>query len=158
MTKEQIKDYTLRISEGSRSDIVVIMFELAETYIRDAVKAFDDKDHDEYRKQSANAGRVVRHLIEALDYSNSLAVSLYRIYEYVAKEISLAVIKNDPSKLEKASEYLASLKGSFEKIAKEDTSGPAMDNGQSVYAGLTYTRGILNESMQVLDPNRGFSV
>ena len=158
MTKELIQDYTLKISESSRTGIIVIMYDLAEIYIQDAIRAFDDNNHEEYRKQCANVGKIVRHLIEALDFSNSLAVSLYRIYEYIAKEISLAVIKRDPEKLQRISKYFASLKGSFEQIADQDTSGPAMGNGQSVYAGLTYGKGVLNESMQVLDPNRGFSV
>lgn len=37
------------------------------------------------------------------------------------------------------------MKESFEEIAKQDTSGPVMENSQQVYAGLTYGKGSLNE-------------
>ena len=57
---------------------------------------------------------------------------------------------------EKTIKLLDSLKESFEKLAAQDDSGPAMSNTQSVYAGLTYGKGTLNESTS--SGNRGFTV
>ena len=68
----------------------------------------------------------------------------------------MSVIKNDGSALASCIKLLGSLKESFEKLAAQDESGPAMSNTQSVYAGLTYGKGTLNESMS--SDNRGFTV
>ena len=51
------------------------------------------------------------------------------------------------------------LKESFEEVAKQDGSGPVMENTQQVYAGLTYGRDSLSEvTMYGNMANRGFRV
>jgi len=156
MTKEQIKDYTLRITGSSPTEIIVILFELAVTYIDDAKKAYEKGDRLEFRAQCTNAQKVVGDLMGSLDFTYPLAMPLYRIYEFISGELSRAIIKNDPDILQKSRDYLVSLKDSFEKVASQDDSGPAMTNAQSVYAGLTYGKGTLNESVDTRMPNRGF--
>ena len=99
---------------------------------------------------------MVQDLIGALDFNYALAAGLYRIYEYIGREISMSVIKNDPDKLLAVMKYLGALKESFEKVAKEDKSGPAMGNAQAVYTGLTYGRGRLMDSLTIESSNRGF--
>ena len=55
-----------------------------------------------------------------------------------------------------------SLKGgglleSFEEVARQDESGPVMENTQQIYAGLTYGKDSLNEVFLQGDENsRGF--
>jgi flagellar protein FliS len=59
--------------------------------------------------------------------------------------------------LQDAEEVLQILMKGFEGIVKEDKSGPVMQNTGQIYAGLTYGRGVLNETY--VDPNqfsRGF--
>ena len=59
--------------------------------------------------------------------------------------------------LEDAMDILGTLRESFSSISALDYSGPLMQNTQQVYAGLTYGKGILNETC--LDPSqrsRGF--
>ena len=47
--------------------------------------------------------------------------------------------------LDSCERVISSLKDSFEEVSKQDTSGPVIENGQQVYAGLTYGKGSLNE-------------
>lgn len=157
MTNEKIQEYTLKITQSSRTGLIVVLFELAQDYIGEAKKAHLDGDHDMYRKECMKAIRVVQDLMDSLDFTYELAQPLYRIYEYISKEISLAVIKNKTEGLDNVLRYLESLKGSFEKIAAEDARGPIMGNTQSVYAGLTYGKGVLNENIPS-DNNRGYTV
>lgn len=156
MTNNQIQEYTLKISQATSTGLVVILYDLAVNYIDDAKKAYNSSGHAEFRRECTNARRVVLELINALDFNYELAMPLFRIYEFVSKEIADAVVKNDPKMLDKCKEYLLSLKGSFEKIEQSDKSGPAMGNAQTVYAGLTYGKGVLNENIE--NNNRGFSV
>ncbi len=156
MTKEQIREYTLKITNASPTGIIVIMYDLAIDYIREAQKCFDANDHEGARSSCTNAGRVLGDLISSLDFTYEISFPLFRIYEFISKEVSMSVIKNDGSALASCIKLLGSLKESFEKLAMQDDSGPAMSNTQSVYAGLTYGKGILNESTS--SDNRGFTV
>lgn len=156
MTRELIQEYTLKISHSSRTEIIVVLFEICEHYIDDAIIAFWADDHDEFKKQCGNAQKVINDLIASLDFDYEIALPLYRIYEYISKEIASAVIKNAANNLATCKRFLSSLKESFEKIAKEDASGPVMGNSQTVYAGLTYGKGSLNENVTATSSNRGF--
>lgn len=158
MTKELIQNYTRRISESSSTEIIVILYELCERYIDDAIDAGNRLDHEELKNQCGNAQKVINDLIGAIDFTYELAMPLYRIYEYISKEVGLAVIRNNTANLAKCKEFIKMLRLSFEQVAKSDTSGPVMDNAQSVYAGLTYGKGVLNESVAGIDQNRGFTV
>ena len=50
------------------------------------------------------------------------------------------------------------LHGAYKQIEKQDTSGPVMENTQTVYAGLTYGRNTLSENIADTALNRGFCV
>ena len=158
MTDGMIKDYTLRISQGSRSDIIVVLYDLAIHYMQDAAEALRSGNHERARSKCTNAVRVFGDLEGALDFSYEISFPLFRIYEFLSKEVSMAVIKNDPECLSTPIKLMQSLNESFEKIAQEDSSGPAMGNSQTVYSGLTYGRGTLNDSMDPGSNNRGFTV
>ena len=42
MTKERIREYTLKITNASATGIIVIMYDLAIEYIEEAKKCFDE--------------------------------------------------------------------------------------------------------------------
>ncbi len=157
MTKEQIQEYTLKITKANRSRLIVIVYELALSYLDTAIKAFDDNDQETFKNNASYAGKCVGDLLEALDFNYEPSYPLMRIYIFVSKEISLAPIKKDKEGLIVAKRLLAKLKKSFDDIAAEDDSAPLMSNTQEVYAGLTYGKGSLNESVESAS-NRGFCV
>ena len=158
MTKEKKQEYTLKITNASPTGIIVILYDLAIEYIEQAKKCFDADDHEGAKENCANAGRVLGDLISSLDFSFGISFQLFRIYEFVSKEISMAVIRNDAKSLEFPVRSLEALRGSFEELSKQDRSGPAMSNAQTVYAGLTYKKGALNESTSFTSDNRGYTV
>ena len=156
MTKERIREYTLKITNASPTGIIVILYDLVIEYIEEAKKCFEACDHEGAKVQCANAGRVLGDLITSLDFSYAISFYLFRIYEYVSKEVSMSVIKNDGSALGEQIRLLSSRKESFVSIAGSDDRGPAMSNAQTVYAGLTYGKGTLNESTSMDSEQRGF--
>ena len=158
MTKDRIQEYTLKITNASATGIIVILYDLAIEYIGDAKACFDAGDHEGAKVQCTNAGRVLGDLISSLDFAYEISLPLFRIYEFASKEVSMAVIRNDGSALGDLIRLLSSLRESFEKLSQEDTSGPVMTNTQTVYAGLTYGKGTLNESTSGSSGNRGYTV
>ena len=158
MTSEKKQEYTLKITNASTTGIIVILYDLAIEYIEDAKACFKAGDHEGAREQCTNAGRVLGDLISSLDFTYGISFQLFRIYEFISKEVSMSVIKNDPAPLDACVRLLTTMKGSFEELAGKDTAGPAMSNAQTVYAGLTYGKGTLNESTSSPSGNRGYTV
>lgn len=156
MTDELKKDYTRRISQGSATEIIVILYEIALGYMADAKEYQKKGNHDDARRECTNAARVLSHLMGSLDFSYEISMHLFRVYEFISKEISMAVIKDDKERLDAPIRMMKTLKESFEKLAKEDKSGPMMNNSEVVYSGLTYSKGSLNDNTVVGNNNRGF--
>ena len=157
MTREQIQEYTLKITRANRSELIVIVYELAIQYIDTAVLAYDANDFDGFSRNLKYSGKCVSDLLEALDFNYEPAFPLMRIYVFISKQLSLAPIKKDKDMVVDVRDILIKLKKSFEDIASQDDSKALMSNTQDVYAGLTYGRNSLNESLNG-SANRGFCV
>lgn len=50
------------------------------------------------------------------------------------------------------------LRDAYHTVSKEDTTQPLMENAQDVYAGFTYGRSDVNESLLYNSAGRGFSI
>lgn len=157
MTSELKQEYTLRITQASRTEIIVIMYDMVKQYLEDAMAIYDEGTHEEYRKHVGYAQRVIKDLIDSLDMSYDLAAYLLKIYLLVQRKLSSCVILNTKDGIEKVISVMESVKESFVQVAKQDTEGPVMGNTQAVYAGLTYGKGTLNENVST-QANRGFTV
>lgn len=157
MTKDTIQKYTRRISSANKSEIIVCVYEIGEIYMEDAIESHQNNDMDGFIMNCNKAVRCINDLLDALDYSYELAFPLMRIYQFMIKELSLAGPKNDCVTVKKIQALFTKMKISFEEIAKSDSSEAMMSNTQSVYAGLTYGKNSLNESLSG-DINRGFKV
>ncbi len=156
MTSDRIQAYTRRISQANRSQIIVIVYELADLYLNEAKDAFASGKTDEYTENCHAAMRCVNHLMNALDDSYDLADPLMSLYVYLNKEISMACARYDTVRLSKAQEQLLQLSEAFKEVARADASRPVMENSQTVYAGLPYGKGHLNENLSDQGAGRGF--
>lgn len=157
MTKEKINEFTLKISQANKSEIIVILFDMALQYITDATDACSKEDYAVMRDNCGYAGKVVSDLIGSLNYNNELAVALRGCYTFIQSQISLALIKRRIDELNVAKRMLTELRGSFEEVAKQDTSGPMMGNSETVYTGLTYGRKAYLDNLTT-EVSRGFKV
>lgn len=157
MTKESIQYYTRRISEANRSDIIVCVFEIGEIYMEDAIESHREGDMQKFRMDCAKARNCVNDLLDSLNFEYEISQPLMQIYLFMAKELTLASIKGNVEMVKRIQAMFTKMKITFEEVAKADTSAPVMENTQSVYAGLTYGKNSINESI-ASDPNRGFKV
>ena len=157
MTKELVQDYTLKISQASRTQIIVIMYDMTERYIADAKKSLEADDYEGFLTNLKAASRVILDLEASLDLKYELGAYLLKIYQLLQKRISEAIVKKDADLLTKVSEVMGKLKESFEELAQNYDKEPVMGNTQSVYAGLTYAKGNLVENVSDKS-TRGFSV
>lgn len=157
MKKELIQDYTMRITQASRTELIVIMYEIILCDMQSAREAYEAEDTATYDKELAHAGRFVNELMASLDYSIGLSYHLMSLYIYANKELTAAKTKKQPELLGSVEEIFEKLLASYQKVSEEDMGGPVMKNTQQVYAGLTYGRGTLNEMyVNVNEARRGF--
>jgi flagellar secretion chaperone FliS len=96
--------------------------------------------------------------MEALDFSYEVSFHLMQIYQFINRQVSTAVLKKEPAVLKYVASAVTKLKEAFEEVSKQDSSGPMMENTQTVYAGLTYSKSDLTEDLRDQGSSRGFRV
>jgi len=157
MTKESIQTCTVRITQASKTELVVIVYEIILSDIEAAQAAYQKGDTTVFIKELKHAGLFLNELMGTLDYKYRVSFDLMSLYIYVNKALTTAIFQKKVDTLTTADSILRKLIVGFQGICKEDVSGPVMQNTQQLYAGFTYGKGVLNEVF--LDPNeqnRGF--
>lgn len=158
MTKEQIQAYTLRVSQASPCELVVIMYDIILDDVKNARDAKNAGDEKQYQADLTHASKFVNELMDALDFSQAVSFRLMSLYMYVNKMLIKARVSKKWDSLNDVELVIEKLRAGFEGIKEQDENGPVMQNVQQVYAGLTYGKGTLNETyLNAQDYNRGFN-
>jgi flagellar protein FliS len=158
MQKELIGDFTRRLSQCNKGEMIVIIYDIYFAHAQDAKEALATADHPAYKEAVHKAQRTLNALIGALDFSYPIANNLYALYLYARNALARALYENRVDGIMDAERVMKRLYSSFVEAAKQDTSAPLMSNTQQVYAGMTYGRSTLNENLAQTDYNRGFLV
>ncbi|MGN0482206.1 MAG: flagellar protein FliS [Lachnospiraceae bacterium] len=149
-------EFTRRITSSNRSELVVILYEMALEYLQDAKDAMQKAQTQDAKQQIRNADTVLKELCDCLDFQYKIAYDLYAVYTYCRRSLARAMYQNRPDGIEEAESQLKELYEAFCEVADQDQSQPLMQHTQRVYAGITYGRGELNESLQEPEAGRGF--
>lgn len=155
MTDELKKDFTLRISNANRSELLVIVFEMLLVYLDDAKTALSTGDEVAFKEGIRKTKGCFDELINGLDSQYEISQDLFAIYAFCIKELVKAEIGKNADKLEDVRKLIIPIKESFEEVAKTDKSEALMANTQSVVAGYTYGKNDISEAVNT-DSNRGF--
>lgn len=167
MKDESIKTYSYRISQASPTQLIVIMYDMAQEYINDAVLASESLKGsndaavlDEYRQNIKYAKRVIDQLANGLDMQYDISNNLLELYVIMSRYLIKASADfNETQLLKVVIRMLEKLRAAFYEISKNDNSGPVMRNTQQVYSGLTYSSmGSSNEYSDDSVKNRGYMV
>lgn len=158
MTEEQIKDYTLRITQSNASALAVITCELAEDCMKEAKTAVAQEDWKEYCHLVKKAERYIGELIHSMNDNDPAGKIMMGYCVEVHRNLIQARIGKMQSLLEEAEAMLKPVQEVLTRVAREDSEPPVMENTQKIYVGLTYGRTSLNE--MAVDPrsNRGYTV
>lgn len=156
MDKETIKAYATRITQANQSELVVIVYEIILLDIQDAKQFHKEEEYKSMRESIAHAVKMVNELITTLNFKYSVSYNLMELYIYCNKLLLQTNCNLNYEQLLIAENILQTLKKGFDGIKEEDLSEPVMCNTQQVYAGLTYTKGQLNETYIDSQRSRGF--
>ena len=159
MTKSEINAYTMRVAQASKSELIVIMYEMAVKYIDDGTEALQAGNVQEFRVNIKRAKAVVNELASVLDLRFSVSSNLLALYTYMNNVMVKSDITLKTDDLIRVRAMLEKLHTAFGKVSEQDTTEPLMKNVQQVYSGLTYSRNSLNESYaNASDLKRGYRV
>ena len=155
MTKECKQQFTLRITQANSTQLIVILYEMTLQYLADGEQAADDAG---LAAAVHRARACIKELLNSLHREYSPAGELSRLYLFCLRRLAVCEVRRDRTILEEIRKVIAPLCDAYRQIQDQDTSGPVMNNSQTVYAGLTYGRNQLTENMADQGTNRGMLV
>ena len=107
------------------------------------------------RREIDRAKGFLTELMGSLDFRYEISHYLRRLYVFAYQELCQGVAEREEARLSHATDIIQKLLPAFQEVASQDESSAVMVNTETIYAGLTYGKGSLNESVDV-DMNRGF--
>ena len=155
MTKECKQQFTLRITQANSTQLVVILYEMILQYLADGEQASEEAGLIEAIHKARGC---INELLNSLHREYSPAGELSRLYLYCIRRLAASEFHADRTILEDVRKVIAPLCDAYRQIQDQNTSGPVMNNSQTVYAGLTYGRNQLTENMADQGSNRGMLV
>ena len=156
MTPEKKQEYTLRITQANKTQMITILYEMVIDYIREAINALEMGQNNAADINLHYAQNVIDELIHSVNRRVELGKTLHKIYIFSKKELIVAGVHRSAGRLSKVEQNFRTLHAAYKEIESEDTSAPTMGNIQTVYAGLTYGKYSLNEDVTASSYNRGF--
>jgi len=157
MKEESIKAYARRVSQANRSELIVVIYDIVLEDIRDAKEALKAGEDAAFRSSLVHGVRFVGELMVSLNGSYPISRNLLQLYVYVNKCLNHAKISKREEELLEAEKVMTKMREAFAEVARQDTSLPLMEHTQKLFAGLTYGKGVLNETLISEDEEkRGF--
>lgn len=156
MTKELKQQFTLRITQANKTELIVILYDMILAYIDEAKEAHEKENRAAFHDAIRKIRGCNQELIASLNLEYEPAMNLLSLYLYVNRELVHADVRNKTEALDHVEMVISGLREAYEIIAAQDKSGAVMQNAQTVYAGLTYGKSDLTENMADQGTNRGF--
>lgn len=156
MTQEKKQEFTLKISQANKTQMITIIYEIIIDYLDEAMDCFGIGKKDEGEKALLSAQNCIDELLRSLNLRMELGKLLHQLYIFSKKELIVAGVTHSMHKIWRVEQNFKTLHEGYMELEKLDSSEPMMDNTQKVYAGLTYGRYSLNENMALDTMNRGF--
>ena len=138
MDKEKIKEFSMRISQSNRTQIVVITYEIIINYLDSGKVCLDNNNVTEFVFNIKKARQFVNQLSSALDFRYNISYELMSLYMFANECLVKSEVKREDVNLDTVRNMMVKLKEAFEKVSEQDKSGMAIQGGEKVYAGLTY--------------------
>lgn len=158
MTKELKQQFTFKITQANKTQLVVILYEMLLVYLEEAQKAHEKGDKDGFRQGIRRAKGCLHELMSSLHFEYEISENLMKLYGYADRRLTRADIKNDAGELDHVEAVITKLHDAYEAVSAQDDSAPLMANTQTVYAGLTYDKNRLAENLTEQGSSRGFRV
>lgn len=150
------KEFTRRITQATPVSMITILYDMALVYLEDANAALAEKEEKKFVQELHHAQDCLMELLNSLDMRYEPAPALRELYLYMHRKLSGAIILPSETPLLQPKSILTRLRDAYLELEKTGSFEPVMDNAQQIYAGLTYGKNSLVESLAQPVNNRGF--
>ncbi len=158
MDKEKKLAYTRRITQANSTEMIVILYDMTLDYIGEASIALDDgHDASDFTEAISKIQGCISELMQSLHMEYKPADELRMLYDFCIRRIAVSQAKRDATVLDEVARVIRPLRDAYSKIVDKNPGGPVMGNSQTVYAGLTYGKDDLIESLST-NAGRGYLV
>lgn len=155
MTNELKQQFTLRIANANKTDLIVVLYDMILAYVDDAREAHLMDDKEAFKEAIRKIRNCLQELIASLHFEYEVAANLLSLYIYANRELVRATVHYDDEVLEHVESVIIKLRDAYYEVAMINHDEPLMRNTQPVYSGLTYNRSLRNESVVASEINRG---
>lgn len=158
MDKEKKLAYTRRITQANSTEMIVILYDMTLDYIGEASLALDDGHApSDFTEAISKIQGCISELMQSLHMEYKPADELRMLYDFCIRRIAVSQAKRDATVLDEVARVIRPLRDAYSKIVDKNPGGPVMGNSQTVYAGLTYGKDDLIESLST-NAGRGYLV
>lgn len=156
MRDELKKEFARRIAQANPVSMITILYDMTLIYLEDARNADTDKQGKRFVQEIHRAQDCLMELVGSLQMKYDPAPVLYELYLYMHRELAKAIVTSSAELLAQPESILKRLRDAYLELEKTGSFEPVMDNTQQIYAGLTYGKHSLVESVAQPVNNRGF--
>ena len=78
MNREQVKDFTRRISQCNRGGMIVVIYDIFFAYVTEAEDAFSRKENEQFQESVRKAEKCIDELMRAYLLCMSLPKNLWQ--------------------------------------------------------------------------------
>lgn len=150
------KEFTRRIAQATPVSMITILYDMALVYLEDADTALAEREEKRFIQEIHHVQDCLMELLNSLDMRYEPAPALHELYLYMHRELAGAIISPSETPLRQPKNILTRLRDAYLELEKTGSFEPVMDNTQQIYAGLTYGKNSLVESLAQPVNNRGF--
>ncbi|MFI3230152.1 MAG: flagellar protein FliS [bacterium] len=160
--------FATRIIHSTKSQLVVINFELVISYLKEAELTLNSSSDDntqnnninnkaEFMKNIQCARNFLYELIASLDMKYPISTELFNLYNVIDQRILKFLYKEDLTFSNEAIELLKTIKSAFSQLDElEEDNVPLIQNAEVIYSGLTYNKNMTPTEFINPSSNRGF--
>lgn len=158
MTAEKIKDFTYRVTQANKTEMIAVLYDIGVVYLKDALTSLGDGDNAGFRREITRARNTVGELIASVNTSVEPGMKFLSLYIYCNGELTRAFMDYDKDPVYHVISIFEKLGDAYHIASEKDTSGPVMGNVEKVYSGFTYNRSMTAENLSPDSSNRGYLV
>ena len=100
MTRELKQEFTLRITQANKTQLITIVYEMVLLYLDEAQEALRVEDKAEFKSAVRKIRGCMNELTASLNLDYELAQNLLQLYLYVNRELVQASSHYEPENLE----------------------------------------------------------
>lgn len=156
MTQDKIHTYTRKIAMANKTQMITILYEMVLDYINDAEDSLENSDEKGFLEGLSRAMNCIDELIHSLNVEYELGNNLLALYLFEKKQIIKAMAKVSDEELIHVTNTFEKLHEAYLTLEAQNKEEALMRNVPKVYAGLTYGRGRLEESITGNLMSRGY--